>query len=82
MRSASRQRMPLGSVHGNPLALSPLYEYRAHRLHLQQCDQRVRTPGRALSGAGSSDNGSIVGYAWDFGDGTSATGVTQEQVLR
>lgn len=35
----------------------------------------------SLSGAPSTDNGSIVSYSWDFGDGTSATGVAQNKVF-
>ena len=34
-----------------------------------------------MSGASSSDNGSIVSYVWDFGDGTSASGVTQNKTF-
>ena len=29
-----------------------------------------------FSGGSSTDNGSIVSYAWNFGDGNNATGVT------
>lgn len=35
----------------------------------------------ALSGAPSTDNGTIVSYVWDFGDGTSATGVAQNKTF-
>ncbi len=35
----------------------------------------------ALSGAASTDNGSIVNYAWDFGDGSSAIGVVQNKTF-
>lgn len=34
-----------------------------------------------LSGAGSVDNGSIVNYAWNFGDGTTATGMVVSHVF-
>ena len=34
-----------------------------------------------LNGALSTDNGSIVSYAWDFGDGTSATGAIQNKTF-
>ncbi|MDN4612597.1 PKD domain-containing protein [Arthrobacter burdickii] len=36
----------------------------------------VTTQGRLLSADATSTGGSGVGYAWDFGDGTTATGVT------
>ncbi len=34
-----------------------------------------------LSGAGSVDNGNIVSYAWDLGDGTSASGPTTSKTF-
>ncbi|WP_167133598.1 PKD domain-containing protein, partial [Arthrobacter sedimenti] len=36
----------------------------------------VTTQGRLLAADATSTGGSGVGYAWDFGDGTTATGVT------
>lgn len=39
-------------------------------------DYAVGAFSATLSGANSVDNGSIVSYAWDFGDGTTASGVS------